>query len=220
MRQWSTRASSSSSLRCPRSSATASRMASRRSSSSARASSPSCGKSSAPRPGETLFADMNTVGVGHNPARIISACEEFVRRHAAPGARLRGVGEPIFPERDADELLECQRHESLLNLAFAGASAFWLVCPYDGDALEPAVIDEAYRSHPYVARSGRHEPSAVYQGLAAIARPFAAPLPEPTGEVRQVHFAAGPLEGSATSSPLRQPRRDSRRRGWSTSSFR
>ena len=69
--------------------------------------------------------------VGHNPARIIPAWHEFVAQHAAPGVRLRGIGEPIFPERSADELVECQRHESLLNLAFADADAFWLVCPYD-----------------------------------------------------------------------------------------
>ena len=41
--------------------------------------------------------------------------------HAAPGAALRGIGEPIWAERSAAELVECQRHESLLNLAFADA---------------------------------------------------------------------------------------------------
>jgi MEDS: MEthanogen/methylotroph, DcmR Sensory domain len=44
---------------------------------------------------------------------------------------LRGIGEPLFATRSADELVECQRHEALLNLAFQDAPGFWLLCPYD-----------------------------------------------------------------------------------------
>jgi hypothetical protein len=50
---------------------------------------------------------------------------------------LRGIGEPIFPERDRQVLIECERHEALLNLAFAGSERFWLLCPYDVAALPP-----------------------------------------------------------------------------------
>ncbi|HEX2044750.1 MAG TPA: MEDS domain-containing protein, partial [Gaiellaceae bacterium] len=94
------------------------------------------------------FADM--AAVGRNPGRIIPAWQDFVARYAAPSVRLRGIGEPIFPERTPDELVECQRHESLLNVAFADATAFWLLCPYDVAALPAAVIDEVGRSHPLV----------------------------------------------------------------------
>src|SRR3954447_19900856 len=73
------------------------------------------------------FADMDEVGA--NPARIIPAWREFV--DANPGRRLRGIGEPICAQRAPAELVECQRHESLLNLAFSDASGFHLVCPYD-----------------------------------------------------------------------------------------
>ena len=65
------------------------------------------------------FADMADVGA--NPARII---------------RARGIGEPIWAGRSPAELVECQRHETLLNLAFAGVPAFWLLCPYDCEALD------------------------------------------------------------------------------------
>jgi anti-sigma regulatory factor (Ser/Thr protein kinase) len=124
------------------------------------------------------FADMGVVG--QNPARIIPAWHAFVAAHAAPGVGLRGVGEPIFPERSAAELVECQRHESLLNLAFARADAFWLVCPYDVAALPPEVLREARRSHPFfVAAHGSHEDSSLYEGLDAIAAPFGKPLPAP-----------------------------------------
>ena len=44
---------------------------------------------------------------------------------------MRGIGEPIWAERSASELSECQLHESLINLAFADADDFRLICPYD-----------------------------------------------------------------------------------------
>jgi hypothetical protein len=110
------------------------------------------------------FADM--AQVGRNPARIIPAWRAFVAEQAARGeSRFRGIGEPIWPGRTPDELAECERHESLLNLAFAGAPAWWLVCPYDTEALPPPVIEEAHRNHPSVLQGGRRQESA------SLARP-------------------------------------------------
>jgi anti-sigma regulatory factor (Ser/Thr protein kinase) len=43
----------------------------------------------------------------------------------------------------------------LLNVAFADSPAWTLLCPYDVDALAPAVVAEARRSHPYLNRDGR-----------------------------------------------------------------
>jgi len=51
------------------------------------------------------------------PARS-SCLHEFVSRDAAQGVACAGSAEPIWKERSADELIECQRHESLLNVAF------------------------------------------------------------------------------------------------------
>jgi anti-sigma regulatory factor (Ser/Thr protein kinase) len=133
------------------------------------------------------FADM--ANVGHNPARIIPAWHEFVAAHAAPGVRLRGIGEPIFPERSPDELAECQRHEALLNLAFADAEAFWLVCPYDTRTLPDDVLEEAHRSHPYLGGNGRTHESELYEGLDAIAAPFSRPLPPPPPDAVELVLA-------------------------------
>src|SRR5205085_3309388 len=80
-----------------------------------------------------FFADMHELG--GNPARIIPAWREFVAAPATTGRRVRGVGEPIWPGRSEAELAECRRHESLLNLAFADGRSWWLVCPYDTEAL-------------------------------------------------------------------------------------
>jgi hypothetical protein len=145
------------------------------------------------RDGEAVhFADMATVG--HNPARIIPAWRRFVERHASAGARLRGVGEPISRRRGPDELVECQRHESLLNLAFADSTSFWLVCPYDVDALPAEVIDEARRSHPLVTGLDSNESSVAYRGLDAIRAPFTAPLPAPPREVAELKLGPSAID--------------------------
>jgi anti-sigma regulatory factor (Ser/Thr protein kinase) len=140
---------------------------------------------------DVCFADMADIGA--NPARIIPAWREFVDRHAGSNRRLRGIGEPIWPGRTAAQLAECERHESLLNLAFAGGRSWWLLCPYDTEALDPVVLEEARRTHPLVLEDGVHEPSDAYYGLDAIAAPFAHPLPEPPEPVTEVTFESGPL---------------------------
>jgi anti-sigma regulatory factor (Ser/Thr protein kinase) len=128
------------------------------------------------------FADMSDVGA--NPARIIPAWRAFVDGN--PGRRLRGIGEPIWAQRSAAELVECQRHEALLNLAFADAERFTLLCPYDVDALEPGVIEKAHHSHPILVRDGARRPSTTY--LGAVAAPFAEPLPDPPDDAHALAF--------------------------------
>jgi len=91
------------------------------------------------------WADMGDIG--HNPACIIPAWRDFV---AGRSGSMRGVGEPIWPGRTPDELVECQCHEALLNTAFEAADGFHLLCPYDSAHLGREVIEEAERSHPWL----------------------------------------------------------------------
>jgi anti-sigma regulatory factor (Ser/Thr protein kinase) len=129
------------------------------------------------------FADM--AEVGFNPARIIPAWREFVDAHGGAGRRVRGIGEPIDVELSAAALVECQHHESLLNLAFADSGPFELLCPYDTDSLPPAVIAEAAGSHPYLLNGAGATSSGAYRGLSAFAAPFDAPLaPAPINAAR------------------------------------
>jgi anti-sigma regulatory factor (Ser/Thr protein kinase) len=134
-----------------------------------------------------LFADMAQVGA--NPARIIPAWRDFVEEHGAGGKRLRGIGEPIWNGRTSDELVECQRHESLLNVAFGHSQSWWLLCPYDTSQLGDKVLDEARRSHEYLmdARSVSAI-SEEFRGLDACGEPFAIPLREPSTGVRKLGF--------------------------------
>ena len=133
------------------------------------------------------FMDMNEVG--SNPARIIPAWTAFVDTFGGVGRPLRGVGEPIGPERTAGELVECQGHEALLNYAFHDGPPWWLLCPYDTSVVSAAVIDEARQSHPYLAHDGAHRTSSTYKGVPTTL-PFAeSPLPEP--DSLPVEFAFG-----------------------------
>src|SRR5262245_4093229 len=124
------------------------------------------------------YADMEIVG--RNPARIIPAWGRFVADHGGDrNGGLRGIGEPIWTERRADEIAECQLHESLINLAFANDDSFRLACPYDTSSLGDDVIAEARHSHPLASDGGEPEPSGDYRGLGRVADRFSEPLPEP-----------------------------------------
>ena len=101
------------------------------------------------------FADMREVG--SNPARLIPAWKHFLDARKQPRTRVWGIGEPIWSGRSEAELVECHRHEALLNLAFAEAAPLSLLCPYDTAALDPEVIAGARCSHPTVVDDGaRH----------------------------------------------------------------
>jgi anti-sigma regulatory factor (Ser/Thr protein kinase) len=121
---------------------------------------------------QVVFADMGEIG--HNPACIIPAWRDFV---AGRSGAIRGVGEPIWPGRSPDELVECQCHEALLNHAFADAEGFHLLCPYDSAHLDRDVIEEAERSHPWLGATE----SARYRGPDGPPPQLSAPLPEPPG---------------------------------------
>jgi anti-sigma regulatory factor (Ser/Thr protein kinase) len=137
------------------------------------------------------FADMEVVG--RNPARIIPAWSRFVADHAGKGGGMRGIGEPIWADRNPSELVECQLHESLINLAFAAADEFRLICPYDTSALPDDVIAEARRSHPVVSLDGAEAHSHDYRGIERVAARFAEPLPDPPPDAEELTVTLGAL---------------------------
>ena len=131
------------------------------------------------------FADVRDVGA--NPARVIPAWSAFLREAGGGGLSLRGIGEPLYPERSPAERVEWDRHESLLNLAFASAVDFRLLCPYDVSALEPSAIAWAHRTHPLVSDAdGRVRQSAAFHGLGVAAEPCRAPLPAPPADAQAI----------------------------------
>ena len=138
------------------------------------------------------FVDM--AELGRNPARIIPAWHDFVAsRGGMAGEPIRGIGEPIWAGRSDTELVECHRHESLLNLAFADRGDFWLMCPYDLDTLPPEVIEEARHTHPVVDENGESGPSHAYLPPELAAGPFAGALPAPAYPLDEFVFTIADL---------------------------
>ena len=132
------------------------------------------------------FADMEELG--RNPGRIIGAWRSFMRTHGG-GAPPLGIGEPIWPERTEAELVECHRHETLLNVAFTAETPWTLLCPYDADSLAPEVLEAARRNHPHVQEAGdRHRSDAFARTL-----PGAEELPPPESEPIEIRFTHGDL---------------------------
>jgi predicted small metal-binding protein/anti-sigma regulatory factor (Ser/Thr protein kinase) len=133
-----------------------------------------------------VLADM--ADLGHNPASIIPAWRAFT--NAAAGRPSRGVGEPIWAGRRAAEIAESQLHEALLDTAIGSSVPLWLLCPYDVDALDAAVIAEAHRSHALVVESVGRAGSSAYGGSNHVMDLFAAALPEPVAPTTVLAFDA------------------------------
>jgi hypothetical protein len=132
------------------------------------------------------FVDM--AKLGGNPARIIPAWQKFVDQHSGLGRPVRGIGEPIWAGRRPEEILECQMHEALLNVAVDPKIPLWLICPYDLKGLDPSVISEAHRSHPAVMDGDRYHGNSQYGGRAHVEAMFSSDLPELEGKPAEYSF--------------------------------
>ena len=105
-------------------------------------------KRSARPPNAVEFWAMGNVG--RNPARLIPAWRDFL--YTCDLSRgVRGLGEPVSPERSAAEVEECELHERLFNLAFAAERSLTVMCPYDTSGLGDEALEGAKRSHPVCA---------------------------------------------------------------------
>jgi anti-sigma regulatory factor (Ser/Thr protein kinase) len=103
---------------------------------------------------------------GRNPARLMTAWADFLAaRSSSPSspAGVRGIGEPIWPGRLADQIDEVLRHEALLNLAFRGTDGLRLRCPYDAVGLDPSVLQQARHDHPWLHTSEGTGPSPSFR---------------------------------------------------------
>jgi anti-sigma regulatory factor (Ser/Thr protein kinase) len=144
-----------------------------------------------PDAGAVEFVDM--AELGRNPARIIPGWRSFLDEQCRDEQPVRGVGEPIWAGRRDAEVVECQLHEALLNLAVDPDTPMWLRCPYDVDALDPGVVEEAHRSHPILVDAESYAGSRLYGGAHHIGDFFARDLPAPTAPAEALDFGADDL---------------------------
>jgi anti-sigma regulatory factor (Ser/Thr protein kinase) len=120
--------------------------------------------------------------VAPNPSRLISLWHDFLEDHCAPGDRVWGVGEPVYPGRRPAEVVEAQIHERLLDRAFADTSCrLMTACPYDTALLAPETIDEMERSHLYISNGGKTKKNPRFEpvnGGVLDGELSAPPIPE------------------------------------------
>jgi hypothetical protein len=138
-----------------------------------------------------LFVDM--VNLARNPARIIPAWRRFLDEHSAHGDRVRGIGEPVWPGRRAEEIAEAELHEGLLNVAVDPDTPFWLICPYDVTHLPEDVIEGVHRSHPAILTSADYRGSHLYAGREHVSTVFATELAPLDGTPCELTFARDSL---------------------------
>jgi anti-sigma regulatory factor (Ser/Thr protein kinase) len=139
--------------------------------------------------GSVEFVDVHHVG--HNPALVLQAWRDFVSHNSAIGRAVRGVGELISPDRNEAAIAECHIHETVMNAAFGATTDFWLLCPYDTDAISASDVAHAVGSHPYVrGERGLIAHDAIH-GLAPD--PLASELPPPPRLAETFPFEAGTI---------------------------
>ncbi len=124
---------------------------------------------------------------GKNPARILPCIQAFL--DLRPHVPVRFVGEPIWGGRTPCEIVEGHRHEALINEAFAGRPVH-ILCPYDLRALDPAVIDDARRTHPTIVGAAGRTRSAAYVDPASVYAAEDSPFAEPA-DATILSFAGG-----------------------------
>jgi anti-sigma regulatory factor (Ser/Thr protein kinase) len=132
------------------------------------------------------FADMEKLG--RNPAWIIPFWREFVDE--ARGRSVRGIGEPVWAARSPAALDECQRHEGLLNVAFAPEPSWSLLCPYDAGSLGCEVLEMIAGSHPQIHQAGQVDRSPSFDPSPDA---FAGKLPLPDSTPETLAFGMSGL---------------------------
>ncbi len=113
------------------------------------------------------------------PVQTIAAWRRLLADAADTGVTYtRIIGEVRFGATQ-DLQTSWTRYESALNAVFERSPA-WIVCPYDVRELPPAVIDQAWRTHPTVWDSTRRA-SDRYEIPARLLREIVEPGREVTG---------------------------------------
>jgi hypothetical protein len=137
---------------------------------------------------QVQFVDI--LELGRNPARLIPALQDFLSAWSGYGRPARAIGEAMWAGRPAEEMLECELHEALLNVAVDPDLPFWLVCAYDEEQLDAEIIAEAGRSHPALATATSYQGSPSYRGYAHAQELFNAPLPAISGSPAETTVTA------------------------------
>ena len=91
--------------------------------------------------------------------------EKFARwaaERTEAGGRARLIGEPPWAIGNEAQVRDWARHESVINVAFAGQPVTF-ICPYDARALPEEVLAHAHGTHPEIVDGGGASPSSSFE---------------------------------------------------------
>ncbi|MFB4306395.1 anti-sigma factor RsbA family regulatory protein [Actinomadura sp. GTD37] len=126
--------------------------------------------------GAVRFTDA-AAWYGH-PSRTLADCLADADECVRQGRRLRLLGEPAWASRSPLEVVEWQRAEALLNVAFRGTGAA-VLCSY-ATSLPAAVVAAGRKTHPETVRGTRAVANPGFvDPWTFCARCDAEPLPPP-----------------------------------------
>lgn len=140
---------------------------------------------------QVTFIDM--AECGRNPARVIQVWADLMEAAALRGSKVRGLGEPIWPGRSDDEIVEGHLHEALLNAAFPADASLLLRCPYDVSRLDPDVVRTAETTHPVLVHDQDRGASRTYAPYDLVTSAFLDPLSGPVEVDEEVDYGPGDL---------------------------
>ncbi len=131
---------------------------------------------------------MDATAVAGNPGRLIPAWQACLDEYSSKGP-LHGIGESAWTGPGPARLSELRYHEWLLNLAFAQAPAWSLLCPYDTAGQPEAAVEALTRTHPLVWNGTASDTAAQYTPGPYAFEPFA----EPPGAYDEMTYTIGEL---------------------------
>jgi len=109
------------------------------------------------------FEDIGVVG--RNPNLLLSVFEGWLDDHDGHG---RLISEAIWPGRSYSEIVECLRHEALINHALAARDAT-ILCPFDAAHLDAETIGGAQLTHPQlIGEDGKSHSNPQFGELADV----------------------------------------------------
>jgi anti-sigma regulatory factor (Ser/Thr protein kinase) len=102
-------------------------------------------------------------------------------RERAGSGRVRLMGEPPWALGNDAQVRDWARHESVINVAFAGLPVNF-VCPYDSRILPPEILEHAHSTHPHMCGSDGLSDSDRYEDPHDFCRRLNTRVTRPEGE--------------------------------------
>lgn len=102
-------------------------------------------------------------------------------RRRIDGRRVRVVAEPPWAVGHEARVRDWARHESVMNVAFAG-HPLTFVCTYDIRVLPPEIVRHARSTHPEIVDAGGSERSEQYEDPVEFCRRLNTSVRHPAGD--------------------------------------